>query len=148
MSSLSTDLELLLTHCAGAWAWVLLSSALIFSSVTSSTVSALMKACASLKKFLMAGMWLAHSVLRYLSTFWPTQLIITIRWPPVSALPTLHSPYWAWDTWNFPANSATPPTPESASLTLLLAPAYVNNAQLVEDRVLRMSSLAVSSDRL
>lgn len=46
-SSLSADLELLLTHCVGVWAWALLSSALIFSSVTSSTFSALRNACAS-----------------------------------------------------------------------------------------------------
>lgn len=46
-SSLSADLELLLANCVGAWAWALLSSTCIFSSVTSSTFSALMNACAS-----------------------------------------------------------------------------------------------------
>lgn len=49
MSSFSEDLELRLTHCDGGWAWALLSSARIFSSVTSSAFSALMKACASWK---------------------------------------------------------------------------------------------------
>lgn len=46
-SSLPEDLELLLAHCEELLACALLRSALILSSVTSSTLSALMKMCES-----------------------------------------------------------------------------------------------------
>lgn len=67
-SSLSEDLELLLTHCVEVLACALLSSALILSSVTSSTFSALMNTCAS----------------------WNMESGDTQSWQKVRIYPTLH----------------------------------------------------------
>lgn len=54
-SSLPEDLELRLAHCDELLACALLSSALILSSATSSTLSALRKMCESYGRWDMSG---------------------------------------------------------------------------------------------
>lgn len=54
-----------------------------------------------------------------------TQQIIAIWAAPDSVCPTLHSPYWGFEMWNFSANSVTPPTIEKRGIKW--GEKYINN---------------------